>query len=283
MSRNYRAQLTGVFGCPVDENPTIALQEAAFQAAGLNFRYLTLLVRPEDLEAAFRGMRAMNFRGINLTVPHKVAALKYVDEQSQEVQLIGATNTIVNDAGRLTAYNTDGKGFVIGIQKQGVDLAGKRVTLLGAGGAARAIAVECALAGVREITVINRDETRGESLCALLNDKTACRAAFQRWAGAARIPACDILINATSVGLYPDPNCPDICYETIAPGMIVQDVIPNPADTLFLKKARARGATALDGLNMLVYQGAIGYKLWTGLEAPVDVMRAALEKENASD
>ena len=162
MSRNYRAQLTGVFGCPVDENPTITLQEAAFQAAGLNFRYLTLLVRPEDLEAAFRGMRAMNFRGINLTVPHKVAALQYVDEQSQEVRLIGATNTIVNDAGRLTAYNTDGKGFVIGIQKQGVDLGGKRVALLGAGGAARAIAVECALAGVREITVINRGRIPGQ-------------------------------------------------------------------------------------------------------------------------
>jgi len=280
MSRNYRAQLTGVFGCPVDENPTIALQEAAFQAAGLNFRYLTLLVRPEDLADAFRGMRAMNFRGINLTVPHKVAALKYVDELSWEVQLIGATNTVVNDGGRLIAYNTDGKGFVTGIQKRGVDLSGKRVTLLGAGGAARAIAVECALAGVQEITVINRDESRGESLCALLNERTACRAAFQCWEGAARIPGCDILINATSVGLYPDPNCPDICYGDIAPGMIVQDVIPNPADTLFLKKARERGAAALDGLGMLVFQGAIGYKLWTGQEAPVDVMRAALEREN---
>jgi shikimate dehydrogenase len=141
MSKNYRAQLTGVFGCPVDENPTIVLQEAAFRAAGLDFRYLTLLVRPEDLADAFRGLRAMNFRGINLTVPHKVEALKYVDELSQEVRLIGATNTIVNEAGKLVAYNTDGKGFVTGIQKRNVDLNGKRVTMLGAGGAARAIAV----------------------------------------------------------------------------------------------------------------------------------------------
>jgi len=280
MSRNYRAQLTGVFGCPVDENPTIALQEAAFQAAGLNFRYLTLLVKPEDLADAFRGMRAMNFRGINLTVPHKVAALNYVDVESQEVRLIGATNTIVNDSGKLTAYNTDGKGFVTGILKRGVNLAGKKIVLLGAGGAARAIAVECALAGVQEMTIINRDVSRGEGLCQLLNEKTACRAEFVRWAGTARIPACDILINATSIGLYPDPNCPDIRYEDIAPGMIVQDVIPNPADTLFLKKAREKGATALDGLGMLVEQGAIGFKLWTGMEAPVDVMREALEREN---
>lgn len=280
MDRNYRAQLTGVFGFPVDENPTIVLQEAAFRAAGLNFRYLTLLVRPEALADAFRGMRAMNFRGINLTVPHKVEALKYVDELSEEVRLIGATNTVVHENGRLIAYNTDGKGFVIGIEKQGVDLRGKRVTMLGAGGAARAIAVECALAGVREMTLINRDAGRGEALCALLNEKTACRASFVRWEGAARIPACDILINATSVGLFPDPSCPDIRYDDIAPGMIVQDVIPNPADTLFLKKARERDATALDGLGMLVYQGAIGFKLWTGRDAPVDVMRGALEREN---
>jgi shikimate dehydrogenase len=280
MDKSYRAQLTGVFGCPVDENPTIVLQEAAFQAAGLMFRYLTLLVRPEDLADAFRGMRAMNFRGINLTVPHKVEALKYVDQLSQEVKLIGATNTIVNEGGKLVAYNTDGKGFVTGIEKAGVSLAGKRVAMLGAGGAARAIAVECALAGVSEMTLINRDVSRGMALVSLLNEKTNCRARFVRWEGTARIPACDILINATSIGLFPDPNCPDIEYGDIAPGMIVQDVIPNPADTLFLKSARARGAVALDGLNMLVYQGAIGYKLWTGQDAPVDVMRAALEQEN---
>ncbi len=280
MEKSYRAQLTGVFGCPVDENPTIVLQEAAFRAAGLPFRYLTLLVKPEALADAFRGMRAMNFRGINLTVPHKVEALKYVDELSQEVQLIGATNTIVNEGGKLIAYNTDGKGFVTGIGKAGVSLTGKRVVMLGAGGAARAIAVECALAGVAEMTLINRDVSRGMALVSLLNEKTNCRAKFLPWAGKARIPACDILINATSIGLFPDPNCPDIEYQDIVPGMIVQDVIPNPADTLFLKKARERGAVALDGLNMLVYQGAIGFKLWTGREAPIDVMREALEQEN---
>ncbi len=279
--KNYRAQLTGVFGCPVDENPTIVLQEAAFRAAGLDYRYLTLYVKPEDLADAFRGLRAMNFRGINLTVPHKVAALQHVDELSREVQLIGATNTIVNDGGRLIAYNTDGKGFVKGIEKAGVRLGGKRVAMLGAGGAARAIAVECALAGVEAMTIVNRDPAKGEALAALLNEKTSCRAEFVRWEGTARVLACDILINATSVGLYPDPTCPDIRYEDIHPGMIVQDVIPNPADTLFLKKARQQGATALDGLNMLVYQGAIGFKLWTGEEADEAVMRRALEAENA--
>ena len=276
MSQNYRAQLTGVFGCPVDENPTVVMQEAAYRDKGLNFRYLTLLVRPEELAAAFAGIRAMNFRGINLTVPHKVEALKYVDELAQEVRLIGATNTVVNENGRLIAYNTDGKGFVTGLSKNGVSLAGKNITLLGAGGASRAIAAECALAGAARITVVNRDRARGESIARLLNEKTACRGAYQAWTPGMHIPACDILVNATSVGLYPDPNCPDICYEDITPDMIVQDVIPNPADTLFLRKARAQGALALDGLSMLVYQGMIGFTLWTGVEADPEVMKAAL-------
>ena len=283
MAKNYRSQLVGVFGCPVDENPTIRVQEAAFAAAGLDWRYLTLLVKPEDLADAFRGLKAMNFAGINLTVPHKVEGLKYVDEQSTEVQLIGATNTIVNRGGRLIAYNTDGKGFVESLREQGIEITGKHIAVLGAGGAARAICVECALAGCQEITIINRNHKRGEELAELINEKTESRAAFARWEGTAPIPSCDILINATSVGLYPDPGCPDIRYEDIRPGMIVQDVIPNPADTLFLKKAREFGATTYDGLGMLVCQGAIGFTLWTGLEAPAQVMRQALEAENQAD
>lgn len=277
MEKNFRAELVGVFGCPVDENPTILMQEAAFGAAGLNWRYLTLLVKPEDLYEAFRGMRAMNFRGINLTVPHKIEALKYVDEQHEEVKLIGATNTVVNREGKLHAYNTDGKGFTEGMKQRGVSLAGKRVCLLGAGGAARAIAVECALDGVSEIIIINRDVEKGEALAGLINEKTECVASFIPWIGTASIPAVDMLVNATTVGLYPDAGCPDIAYEEITPDLIVQDVIPNPADTLFLQKARARGAKTFDGLSMLVYQGAIGFKLWTGLDVPVDVMKRALE------
>ena len=262
MAKNYRAQLVGVFGCPVDENPTIAMQEAAFQAAGLNWRYLTLLVKPEDLGDAFKGLRAMNFAGINLTVPHKVEALKYVDELSEEVKLIGATNTVVNRGGRLVAYNTDGKGFVEGLRQRGVDLTGKRIVMLGAGGAARAIGVECALAGAAEIVIINLSASRGETLASLLNEKTECRASFIPWEGSAHIPPCDVV------------------YEDIGPDMIVQDVIPNPADTLVLRRARQQGAKTFDGLSMLVCQGAIGYKLWTGQDAPVPVMLQALEKEN---
>lgn len=279
MNVSYRAELVGVFGCPIDENPTVVIQEAAFRALGLNYRYLTLLVRPEGLEDAFRGMRAMNFRGINLTVPHKVEALKYVDEVAPEVELIGATNTVVNENGRLIAYNTDGKGFVSGITSRGVSLSGKRIALLGAGGAARAVAAECALAGAASIVIIGRTAEKAQAIADILNRRTACAGSVQLWNGTAKLPPCDILINCTPVGLFPDPGCPDIDYDAITADMIVQDVIPNPADTLFLKKARERGAQALNGLDMLIGQAVIGFRLWTGLDPDPEVMKQAMIAE----
>ncbi len=279
MEKSYRAELTGVFGCPVDENPTGIMQEAAFQAKNLNWRYLNLLVEPAALKAAFEGLRAMRFGGVNLTVPHKVEAMKYVDELSDKAKLIGAINTVVNRDGILYGDNTDGAGFVEGMRKKGVHLNGKTAVILGAGGASRAISVECALAGCARVLLFNRTLKKAEEIAAIVNQNTACKAAAFLWEPGLRIPKCDILINATSIGLYPDPNAPDIRYEDITPNMIVQDIIPNPANTPFLQKAKARGATTYDGLSMLVEQGAIGFKLWTGEDAPTDVMYAALEKE----
>ncbi len=278
MAKNYRSKLIGLFGCPVDENPTVVMQEAAFRAKGLDWRYITMLVYPEDLKDAFSGLRAMHFSGCNLTIPHKIEAMKYMDEIAPSAALIGAINTVVARDGKLIGYNTDGQGLVAGMREAGISLENKRLVVLGAGGASRAICVECALAGAEKITVINRNPDRGASLTGLLNQKTNCRGEFIQWEGTVRIPGCDILVNATNVGLFPDPFCPDICYDDIDEKMIVQDIIPNPADTLFLKKAREHGATAFDGLGMLVHQGAVGFKLWTGEDASRDVMRAALEK-----
>jgi shikimate dehydrogenase len=278
---NYKAELVGVFGHPVAENPTMVMQEAAFQALGLNWRYLTIEVYPQDLGAAMQGLRAFNMRGINLTIPHKVEVLKYLDEIWPAAQLIGAVNTVVRQGDRLVGENTDGKGFMQALRLDaGVDPAGKRVVVLGAGGAARAITVELALAGAAHITVVNRSSERGQALVALLNDKTPVRAVFAPWDRALGLPeGSQILVNATSMGLFPNVNDrPDIDYATIDPGMVVCDVIPNPPRTSFLDQARAQGAQTLDGLGMLVYQGAIGFKLWTGLDAPVQVMRQALEQ-----
>ena len=277
---NYKAELVGVFGHPVAENPTGVMQEAAFAALRLRFRYLTIEVLPADLEAAVRGLRAFNMRGINLTIPHKVAVLPFLDEVRPDAALMGAVNTVVRYGERLVGENTDGKGFMRALREdRRIDPAGQRVVILGAGGAARAIAVELALAGAAEITVVNRSPARGEELALLLARKTPARAALVPWRGPYEVPAgTDILVNATSIGLAPEVGeRPELDYHSIRPGMVVCDVIPAPG-TPFLRSAEERGAKVVDGLGMLVYQGAIGFELWTGQKAPVDVMYGALAR-----
>lgn len=277
--RVARAELVGVFGDPVDENPTGIMQEAAFAAKGLHWRYITMLVHAEDLEDAVAGLRAMNFQGINLTIPHKNAVIGYIDQVAPDAALMGAVNTVRREGDRLIGENTDGKGFMRSLRENaGVDPAGKRVVVLGAGGAARAITVELALADSAHITVVNRTSERGRILVDLLNDKTPVDADFVQWDHAYAIPSgVDLLINATSIGLYPNvDDAPNIDYDMITDSMTVCDVIPNPPDSLFLKRATAQDAETLDGLGMLVYQGAIAFEMWTGVDAPVDVMHEAL-------
>jgi len=279
---NYRAELVGVFGHPVDENPTIVMQEAAFHALNLNWRYLTIEVYPEDLKDAMQGLRAFNMRGINLTIPHKVEVLKYLDEITPDAQLMGAVNTVYRKDDRLIGTNTDGKGFLTSLTLDAkVDPHGKKVVILGAGGASRAISVELALAGANEITIVNRSQQRGEELANLLQTKTSIKANYEPWTSTYSVPFdADILVNATSIGLFPNiDQKPKIQYDTILPSMTVCDVIPNPPNTQFLKEAQQRGSKTLDGLGMLVYQGAIGFKLWTGLDAPIEIMKKALLKE----
>ena len=277
---NYRAELVGVFGHPVSENPTVVMQEAAFAELGLNWRYLTVEVLPADLAAAMKDVRAFNMRGVNLTIPHKVAVLRYLDEVKPDAALMGAVNTVVRVGDRLVGENTDGKGFMTALtQDAKVDPRGKRVVILGAGGAARSITVELALAGAERLTVVNRSPGRGQELVELLNSRTPVKAVFAAWSGSYAIPAgTEILVNATSIGLFPNVNeKPEIAYDSIRPGMVVCDVIHTPM-TPFLAEAQGRGAQIVDGLGMLVYQGAIGFKLWTGLDAPVKVMYDALAR-----
>jgi shikimate dehydrogenase len=255
------------------------MQEAAFRALNLNWRYLTIEVYPADLADAFKGLRAMNFRGINLTIPHKVEVLKYLDEVAADAKLMGAVNTVRREGDRLIGENTDGKGFLYSLRQDArLDPAGKRVVVLGAGGAARAMTVELALAGAAHLTIVNRSIERGQALVRLLNEQTPVRAEFAHWDGSYAVPTdTNMLVNATSIGLFPNVHDkPDLIYDTITAAMTVCDVIPNPPHTPFLKEAEARGAKTLDGLGMLVYQGAIAFKMWTGHDAPVAVMRQAL-------
>ena len=278
MGRNYRDELVGVFGMPVDGNPTVVIQEAAFKELGLPYRYLTIEVKPDDLGKAIEGVRAMNMKGINITMPYKTDVLKYLDHVAEDAMLMGAVNTIYVKDGMLFGENTDGKGFKTTLLNDGVDLRNKRIALLGAGGAARAISVELANAGASFIQVVNVSRGRGEELGALLNSKTPIQAEYHEWDETYRVPSdIDILVNGTSQGMFGES--PNIDYDTILAKMIVCDVIINPPHTRFLREAEARGARTYDGLTMLVNQGALGFKLWTGLDAPVKVMKDAIERE----
>lgn len=252
--------------------------EKAFARHGLEWRYLTLEVTPEDLADAVRGMRAMGFRGGNITKPHKVAVLEHLDRLSDAAALMGAVNCIVREERELVGENTDGKGFMQSLAGI-VDPAGKRVVLLGAGGAARAIGIELALAGAAAITVVNRTAERGQELVDLLNQKTKTPATLTLWEDEYEIPAeTEVLVNATSIGLNdPEARVP-VRFGSAATGLVVADVIASPPDTRFLQEAKARGAKTLDGLGMIVNQGAIAFRLWTGIEPDKTVMREAVEE-----
>ena len=281
--QNYLDHLVGVFGQPVAENPGVVIQDAAFEAMGLErWHFLTLDVDKDQLENAINGLKAFKMRGINCTIPHKIEVMKYLDEISESARLIGAVNMIVNDNGRLFGENTDGKGFMMSLASNGVDVAGKKVVVFGAGGAARAICVEMGLAGVADITIVNRAQDRplGDALMDILrrNTKTECR--YIDWDGPFSIPeGTDIVVNATSVGLYPDVDAmPNIDMDSIKPTMFVQDVIPNPTETAFIREMRRRGIPCATGAGMLINQAALNIEMWTGQKPDKDIMYKALEK-----
>jgi shikimate dehydrogenase len=270
--------ITGSFSTPAGENPTVAMVEAAYRHHGLDARYLNCEVAPEALGDAVRGARAMGWLGFNCSIPHKVAVLEHLDGLASSATVIGAVNCVVVREGRLIGENTDGQGFLTSLRTV-VDPSQKSVVLFGAGGAARAIAVESALAGAAGITIVNRDPARGGELVALLNDRTPARAELVVWDGAYTLPKeTDILVNATSIGLFPDVGAQlALNLDSLRPGIVVADVIPNPPRTRLIRDAEARGCTVLDGLGMLVNQGAIGIKHWTGVDPDPAVMRSTLE------
>lgn len=282
MGKNYRSELVGVFGDPVDDNPTGVMEEAAFNACGLDYRYITLKVTNEDFDDAMKAIKAFHMRGINLTMPHKIRVIPKLDKLSKAAKIIGAVNTIVvRDDGTLFGENTDGKGFVQALENKGITLNEKNILIFGAGGAARAISVECALAGVKKMTIVNRTLERAVELAKVVSTNTDAQTTAIEWTKEYKVPDdVDILINATCVGFAPNiSEKPDIDYDSIHEGLVVCDVVFNPCESLFLKEAKARGALTVNGLGMLACQGAMNFTLWTGQEAPLDVMEEQLRKE----
>jgi shikimate dehydrogenase len=278
MAPNFKSELVGSFSTPCAENPTVAMMEAAFVHHGMDWRYINTEVQPDELSAAVAGARAMGWQGFNLSIPHKVSVIEHLDGLGQSASVIGAVNTVVRHGDKLIGENTDGKGFLKALQEV-VDPKDKAVVIFGAGGAARAVSVELALAGAHKITIVNRSSDRGQVLVDLLNDKTPTTATLHIWDSIYDLPPdTNIVTNVTSIGLFPDIDA-RINYnlDTLKSSMVVADAITNPPRTHFIKDAEAQGCKALDGLGMLVNQGVIALKYWTGVDVEPDPMRLCVE------
>jgi len=269
---NANTELIGLFGHPVSHSKSPLMHNAMFHELGLNYLYLAFDVQPENLQAAIAGVRALGFRGLNITIPHKEAIIPFLDEISPEAKLIGAVNTVVNSNGKLIGYNTDGEGYLASLlEETGVQLQDKKIIILGAGGAARAISYALAKQQVKKITIINRDETRAEELVLSINNSKIDVANF------AQLESClheaELIINTTSVGMSPNITGTLVKKEWINPQQIVSDIIYNPLLTKLLSDADAQGATIHEGLGMFINQGAIAFEKWTEIKADSSFMR----------
>ena len=273
--------LTGLLGSPVEHSISPMMHNEAFRQLELDYAYLAFDVGTDKLEVAVEGLKALGVRGFNLTMPDKNLMCSLADELSPASEIGGAVNTIVNNNGILTGYTTDGIGFMRSVKEDGHDIIGKKMTLLGAGGAAAAILIQAALDGVAEISVFNiRDEffTRAETIIEKLKEKTDCHIHIFDFSDSEvlkrEIAESAILVNGTSVGMAPNTERCIITDDSVfRKELIVFDVIYNPEETLLLKKAKAAGCAVSNGLNMLLYQGAASFELWTGKEMPVEIIK----------
>lgn len=271
-----------LFGDPVAGNPTSRMQNAAFRSSGLDWWYLDILVEASRLGDALQAARVLRFGGLNLTLPHKIAVIPLLDGLERSAEISGAANTVRLDPdGRLIGLNTDGLGFLHALRDAEIDPAGTTVVLLGAGGAARAVAVELALAGAARIVVASRSAVRRDELVAMIGDRTAAQSSGLDWPGAPDLPSCDLLVNCTPIGMGTGEaaeRVPPVRLEALSPQTIVCDLNPDRAESAFLRQARTMGHRTLGGLPMLARQGAAGFEAWTGQPAPLQLMIDELEQ-----
>ncbi len=283
-----KTRVCGLIGDPVEHSMSPVMHNAAFREIGIDYLYLPFRVKKEELSKAIEGMRALNMRGLNVTIPHKVAVLQFLDELDNLAEKIGAVNTIVNDDGVLKGYNTDGAGFLQALLEKGIGPEGKNIVILGAGGASRAISFTLADRGAH-LVILNRlleldwakelasriSQTFAQEVTALeLNRENLARV----------LDKTDILVNATSVGMSPNTDETPFDSDLLRPDIIVYDIVYNPIKTRLLREAEMIGAKTIDGIDMLIWQGAIAFEKWTGQKAPVKLMKQEaiklLERQN---
>lgn len=275
------SNIYGVIGDPIEHSLSPQMHNAAFKKLDLNCLYLPFRVTRRNLKSAVIGVRALNIRGFNVITPHKTAIVKFLDELDGSAQEIGAVNTVLNDEGKLIGYNTDGLGARRALEEQREDPSDKRIVLIGAGGAARAIAFTLARRA-RSIFILNRTQQRVVKLAKDIERKLGKKiltGSLTRNSLLEALRDAEILINATSVGMYPKTKQTVATRKILHSGMVVFDIVYNPVKTLLLSEAEAAGAKTITGVGMLVHQGAEAFKIWTGHSPPVEVMRRAVMKE----
>jgi shikimate dehydrogenase len=264
-----KTKIIGIFGYPVGHTLSPAMHNAAFEHLGLDYTYLPFLVRPDALQQAVEALRALSLVGVNTTVPHKEAVIPFLEEVSSEAAFIGAVNTIVNKDGRLTGYNTDGRGFMLSLTARGIDVSNRKILVIGAGGAARAVGYYLRDTA-EKLVIYNRGREKLQRLVADLSKDRENVSAIEELCG---IEQFDIIINATSLGLNPDDPLP-FDPAPLTSRHIVCDLIYRK--TPLLASAEQQGCTTVNGLGMLLYQGVLAFELWTSETAPVEVMKKAL-------
>lgn len=278
-----KTQLTGLLGTPVSHSISPIMHNESFAKLGLDFAYLAFNVGNEGVKSAVEGLRTLNARGFNVTMPNKTVICQYLDKLSPAAELAGAVNTVVNDNGVLTGHITDGTGYMRSLKEAGIDIIGKKMTIVGAGGAATAIEIQAALDGVEEISIFNiKDEffERAKKTIQDINEKTNCKATLfdleDKETLRREIAHSAILTNATGVGMKPYEGQTYIEKSMLRSDLIVSDVIYNPEKTVLLEMAEEMGCTTINGLGMLLWQGARAFEIWTGKEMPVDYIKEIL-------
>jgi len=275
-----RTKVCGIIGDPIEHTMSPVMHNAAFKNKDVDYVYLAFRVKKEELGKAIEGMRALNIRGLNITIPHKVAVIQFLDELDHLADKIGAVNTVVNDNGVLRGYNTDATGFLKALRERGIEPEGKNVVIMGAGGASRAISFILAERG-SSLVILNRTWNKAK-ICAdriseiFQSEATALK--LNRENLAAALSQADILVNASSVGMSPNINETPVTSNLLKPGLVVFDIVYNPIKTRLRREAEAAGATVIGGLDMLVWQGALAFEKWTDLKAPVELMREKVIK-----
>jgi shikimate dehydrogenase len=276
-------KIVGLIGFPLGHSVSPAMQNAAFKLLGLNFEYLPFEVAPDDLAEALNGLRAMHFAGFNVTIPHKETIIPLLDEVTDLSRVIGAVNTVVNQEGKLVGYNTDGAGFMESLKEDAkYDPKGERVVVLGAGGASRAVSVMLAENGAQSITLADIKEEKARQLSEYIRSYFGIDCSFASPESKDLQRAIDkahILINTTPIGMHPNIDQSPLSEKLrLRSKLLVYDLVYNPSQTKLLKQAKEEGCRTCSGLGMLVRQGALGFTLWTGEEAPLEAMHKAAKK-----